>query len=114
MGHKSKWPQKKRVKIALTPSNIHAMRQLFEMSQPELATVLGVNRSTVAKWESDYMTPNTLRQQQLEALFELLARRPWWDQLIDARRLAPPVVPKKQTISNVYQRLAENINGKGK
>lgn len=49
---------------------IRKIRRFNDVTQLEIATKLGVDRSTVAKWESGKSKPKTDRLLQLAAIFD--------------------------------------------
>ena len=58
--------------------NIKSVREGARMTQQELATALGINRSTVAMWETGQSHPRAQKLQELARVFgctvdELLA-----------------------------------------
>ena len=50
------------------PEQLRFARWALELSQRELATVLGVNRCTVSAWEAGRHRPNRTHQVQISAL----------------------------------------------
>lgn len=55
-------------KMSVTPSQIRELRKQLGLSQPEFAKKIGVNRVTVARWETGRTIPSPLALEKLEAL----------------------------------------------
>lgn len=50
---------------------VHAVRTVRQWTQERLGAELGVDRSTVARWEADLVKPPTLYVATMEALLEV-------------------------------------------
>ena len=57
----------------MTPRQIRAIRGWFNLSQTELAEMLGVSQNTVARWETGTRTPSRMATTALKRL---------WDQMV--------------------------------
>jgi len=52
----------------MTGNEVKEIRKHLKMTQQELADAIGVDRVTVARWESDHKRPSNLALRQLERL----------------------------------------------
>ena len=49
---------------------ITALRKMRELSQGQLATIMGVSRQAISKWENDQTTPDTLNLIRLSEVLD--------------------------------------------
>ena len=54
--------------MKMTPTEVKDLRKSLNMTQQELANVIGVDRVTVANWETGRKRPSPLAQRQLARL----------------------------------------------
>ena len=56
--------------VRMTGTEIKAFRKRFNMTQQELADKLGVDRVTVARWETNSKRPSNLAKRQISRLLK--------------------------------------------
>lgn len=56
--------------LALTPAEVKSMREMMQMTQPDLGAALGVTEFTVWRWENGKRSVTEAQSAALRALYE--------------------------------------------